>query len=508
MSVGVQIGPECVSGCGAHRSATAALGSGSALDGLAGNTIPASGDPEGAFQSSWHQFLEALGLRFSEEPAGGREDEAVSAPVVKPAPDQASNFSRPASGSKQETGGRMGVPREAPGVQSDLPAEKKAAGAGFKAPAQAHESRKGDGASTTSAAAGIEPAPGSQLVAVPVPFIAASQPPTGPGVGSEFFASESTGARKGTLFTPAVDGEAIAKGSFIRSTSEKTEDIPGNDLGDAPGAESLNSKGSAAFTGEEHNPTGTGAAGNPGWQEPGQDLNDALQAVHPVHAATEATIANAAASASTDSQLAVNAAPPADHRSASRSGRVVEPSLVRDAERAAHTRTGGESAGERGFSVVAAQDAGSPILVRDPVGIAEANGKQAGWGNTAHAAGNQAIGLTGEETFARLDAEGASPSIHWVQAGAHRAEAGYLDPALGWVGVRAETSGGGVHAALLPGSAEAAQVLGTHLSGLNAFLAEQHGPHSTATMDAPQYGRYWGGNGTREQRRRGKRERR
>jgi hypothetical protein len=75
-----------------------------------------------------------------------------------------------------------------------------------------------------------------------------------------------------------------------------------------------------------------------------------------------------------------------------------------------------------------------------------------------------------------------------VPAGGHRAEAGYLDPALGWVAVRAESSGGGVHAAVLPGSPEAAQVLGTHLSGLNAFLAQQHGPHATVTMAAPEDG--------------------
>jgi hypothetical protein len=151
---------------------------------------------------------------------------------------------------------------------------------------------------------------------------------------------------------------------------------------------------------------------------------------------------------------------------------------------------GAESAGERGFSSIAAQEAPGPMLVRDPGGIEGARGIQAGSFGAAHPAGSQPNGLTGEETFARLDSEGASRSIHWVQAGAHRAEAGYLDPALGWVAVRAENSGGGLHAAVLPGSPEAAQVLGTHLSGLNAFLAQQHGPHATATMAAPGDGHY------------------
>ena len=102
-------------------------------------------------------------------------------------------------------------------------------------------------------------------------------------------------------------------------------------------------------------------------------------------------------------------------------------------------------------------------------------------------------GMTGEETFARLDADSGPQSIHWVHVGAHHAEAGYLDPALGWVGVRAESSGGGVHAAVLPGSPEAAQVLGSHLGGLNAFLAQEHGPHATATMATPQDGHYGAG---------------
>jgi hypothetical protein len=150
----------------------------------------------------------------------------------------------------------------------------------------------------------------------------------------------------------------------------------------------------------------------------------------------------------------------------------------------------GESAGERGLSVMAAQDAGGPIPVRDPAGIAEARERQEGRADAARAPLNEANGLTGEETFARLDAGGAPQSIHWVQAGAHRAEAGYLDPALGWVGVRVESSGVGVHAAVVPGSPEAAQVLGTHLSGLNAFLSEQHGPHATATMAAPEDNRH------------------
>ena len=86
------------------------------------------------------------------------------------------------------------------------------------------------------------------------------------------------------------------------------------------------------------------------------------------------------------------------------------------------------------------------------------------------------------DTFSALDAARSSPPATWIHAGAHHAEAGYLDPALGWVGVRADAVANGVHAALVPGSAEAAQVLGTHLSGLNAWLSEQHGTPAIVTM--------------------------
>ncbi len=90
------------------------------------------------------------------------------------------------------------------------------------------------------------------------------------------------------------------------------------------------------------------------------------------------------------------------------------------------------------------------------------------------------------ETFAALDAESSSGTPSWIHTGAHRAEAGFQDPALGWVGVRADSSGGGVHASLVPGSAEAAVALGGHLAGLNAYLVEQHTPVESLTLAAPE----------------------
>lgn len=80
------------------------------------------------------------------------------------------------------------------------------------------------------------------------------------------------------------------------------------------------------------------------------------------------------------------------------------------------------------------------------------------------------------ETFAALDAEASPGAPTWTHAGVRQAEAGFQDPVLGWVGVRADLSGGGVHAAVVPGSAEAAQELGRHMDGLHRYLAEQHTP--------------------------------
>ena len=93
-----------------------------------------------------------------------------------------------------------------------------------------------------------------------------------------------------------------------------------------------------------------------------------------------------------------------------------------------------------------------------------------------------AAGTVAGETFAAMDAGTEVGAPGWIHAGAQTAEAGFQDPALGWVGVRADRSGGNVHAALLPGSAEAAQTLSGHLAGLSAYLVEQRTPVATLTL--------------------------
>jgi hypothetical protein len=149
---------------------------------------------------------------------------------------------------------------------------------------------------------------------------------------------------------------------------------------------------------------------------------------------------------------------------------------------------GAAGTGQHGGQTVPAQVAGAavnaPAWVRGP---AEMHGPANATGGQNEASG--AAAETGARaTFAALDAGTGPGTPAWVHAGTQQAEAGFEDPALGWVGVRADLGAGGIHASLVPGSAEAAQALGGQMAGLHAFLAEQHTPVETLTMAAPTSG--------------------
>lgn len=91
---------------------------------------------------------------------------------------------------------------------------------------------------------------------------------------------------------------------------------------------------------------------------------------------------------------------------------------------------------------------------------------------------------TAQDTFAALDSSNSAAPT-WVHAGQREAEAGFQDPSLGWIGVRADASSSGVHATLLPSSYQASQELGGHLAGLNSYLSEQRTPVETLTLASP-----------------------
>ena len=99
-----------------------------------------------------------------------------------------------------------------------------------------------------------------------------------------------------------------------------------------------------------------------------------------------------------------------------------------------------------------------------------------------------------------LDGSLHTAEPRWIQAGGHRAEAGYQDPSLGWVSVRAEMGYGGVHASVFPSSSDAAQVLNGHLSGLDAHLANQHLPVHPVTISLSQESQFSSGPGDGNQR--------
>jgi len=129
------------------------------------------------------------------------------------------------------------------------------------------------------------------------------------------------------------------------------------------------------------------------------------------------------------------------------------------------------------------QDGANPGLARDLAGMrANAPGS-----NGAAEPPRGASGAPGaHDSFAALDAEAGAGGPSWIHAGAHRAEAGFQDPALGWVGVRADASGGSIHASLVPASADAAVALGGQMAGLSAHLAERHTQVETLTVARPE----------------------
>lgn len=96
--------------------------------------------------------------------------------------------------------------------------------------------------------------------------------------------------------------------------------------------------------------------------------------------------------------------------------------------------------------------------------------------------------ISARDTIAALDAAPLPPTATWVHADAAHAEAGYLDSSLGWVSVHADTAGSVLHASIVPSSPEAAQVLGSHLAGLNTYLADRHVTAAQLTVAAPQSG--------------------
>jgi len=170
------------------------------------------------------------------------------------------------------------------------------------------------------------------------------------------------------------------------------------------------------------------------------------------------------------------------------------------------TARGGKSSGEdklrsvpTGGSVDLVQQVNRLVDGQPSAATADASGMtrdQAGALPAVSAAEASRVAPAGpdsREVFATLDTEGALGRPTWIQAGAQRAEAGFQDPVLGWVGVRANSGGGGVRAELVAGSADAALALSSHMAGLNVYLAESHTTVESLTLAALTGGSSGGG---------------
>ena len=95
-------------------------------------------------------------------------------------------------------------------------------------------------------------------------------------------------------------------------------------------------------------------------------------------------------------------------------------------------------------------------------------------------------GTSTAETFSALDGANGSMNVTWTHAAPRQAEAGFEDPSLGWVSVRAGLNAGSISAVVVPGSADATQALGAHMAGLHDYLADQRSPVESLALATAQ----------------------
>ena len=202
------------------------------------------------------------------------------------------------------------------------------------------------------------------------------------------------------------------------------------------------------------------------------------------------------------SSAAANAAPSgqisAVPRTESKSSLASEKKLsASDSQQSRHGASNVDSTQHHGSLLIQGQSSGAAADASTVArAVAGAGGSTSTTGNLTDRSSTATSGPDSREAFATLDAGGTTGKPTWIHAGAQRAEAGFQDPSLGWVGVRADASGGGIHVELVPGSSDAAQTLGSHMAGLSAYLAEHHTPVETLTLTSPESSSAGLGSGT------------
>lgn len=303
---------------------------------------------------------------------------------------------------------------------------------------------------------------------------------TGGSVEATAVPSGQTGASR----TDAGAAQKGQRGDLQANTAG--EDAP--EIGKGTG---LESDTHAASLGTGSSTVGTARTANADYAEGRANVHAIQDAQVPGLAAVAALNPGGAGSVdgSNKTDVAVNAAAPLRvERTATESKRnadsVRKSSSLSPSVTAAHG-----SVSIKGQNGAEPQDGSNPGLARELAGGRENAGAPNG---TREGLQGTASGTGAHDTFAEMDGGTSGAPTTWIHAGAHRAEAGFQDPTLGWVGVRADVGADGIHASLVPGTANAAEVLGGQLAGLNAHLAAQHTAVDTVTLASPE-GREAGG---------------
>lgn len=152
---------------------------------------------------------------------------------------------------------------------------------------------------------------------------------------------------------------------------------------------------------------------------------------------------------------------------------------TRHAPQARHLQTAeaGAPVGDRVDTAVAAQF--RPISMSGER-LAEIHGQET---PDSHIGAKTALpNSAASNAHATLDAKSAEVPARWTSSDPRSVAAGFQDPELGWVSVRAHTDASGLHATVIPSSQEAGQVLAGHMAGLAAHLSDRVATIDTLTI--------------------------
>ncbi len=450
------------------------------------SALPASASAAGAadFQSGWQSLLAALGSEIGSGTAQNAQPGATQNGVFTAAQEKSTQlFSDPASDPEKETS-QASLTRIRPDaivklqhraaaetiVQDDAASSQSAHATGMENSESAGKSAQHASHAVKKPESQNAASPASALLAatIPVPLPAAPQPQRTPG----------TAAHSARSFLSEIPSAAEHNaGIHLSPTAQKLapSGIPGADAGSASGAKQdsfIPETRTSASAARSHIP----------------DANASVSA-----ATAQGLQAPAASSVSADDASTINIDAAADaHNPIAASA---QNASAAHALPASDKRIGELSASRHGSADAAAVPLPGHTPSIQPVTLVTASSESAFARDAAaaHTAMNPATlnWSAGKdttpamhETFAALDSDAAHGPA-WLHAGAHSAEAGFEDPALGWVSVRADMSAGGVHAAVVPGTSEAAQTLSTHMAGLSNYLSEHRAPVHTLTLASP-----------------------